>query len=144
MGTIRQIKSTAFPPPACHTTAHATAATATSTSNRNSTSNMSSKYSANNANKIVATTTYNTKITRVKLLLSSFQNTLSNTTQQKQQEQHLHPNKNNNNTTLWQPLKAVVASLLPLLAFLLLLSDSATPTQATPVFVDNPSLAQCE
>uniref|UniRef100_A0A034V6Z5 Serine proteinase stubble n=1 Tax=Bactrocera dorsalis TaxID=27457 RepID=A0A034V6Z5_BACDO len=148
MGTIRQIKPAAFPPPACHTTAHATAAASTSsTTNRNSTSSMSSKYSTNNANKIAAatTTTCNTKTTREKMKAAA--NPSSDATQSKQQAQHLHPNKskNNNNTTLWQTLKAVAATLLPLLpllAFLLLLSDSATPAQATPVFVDNPSLAQ--
>ncbi|XP_054090342.1 serine proteinase stubble isoform X2 [Zeugodacus cucurbitae] len=138
MGTIRQIKPASFPPPACDATTHATAATATRTSNRNSTSSMSSKYSANNANKMHQAATATTTE-----MLKTATNTPSNATQQKQQDnKHLHPNNYNNNTNAWQTLKAVAASLLPLLAFLLLLSDSATPTQATPVFVDNPSLAQ--
>ncbi|XP_017491206.1 PREDICTED: uncharacterized protein LOC108379371 [Rhagoletis zephyria] len=159
MGTIRQIKPASFPPPAFKTTSQATGTsavpTATRTSNRNSASNALSKCSANVTSKATDTTTttatYITKTTEART-----KDTLSNALQQKYTtNQHLHLSANNSHShsnshsnsrsmPLWQVIKSDAASLLPLVAFLLLLSCTATPTLATPVFVDNPSLAQCE
>ncbi|XP_012161368.1 mucin-2 [Ceratitis capitata] len=127
MGTIRQLKPAAFPPPESDARTEATAATAaaTRTSHRNSASDSSRNYS---------------KIIDVR----AEESTLSYTSQQKQQQDllHLHHSSNNSNMPMWQASKTVAASLLSLLALLLLFGCATTPAMATPVFVDNPNLAQ--
>ncbi|XP_067630340.1 serine protease filzig isoform X2 [Eurosta solidaginis] len=145
------MRLSAFPPPACDTAKYNTAMTnaitaaatnQTRTSNRNSTSNALNNYNTNNA---IKQTKINRHITTTKLTTETCKEDAFRKAAEQNYKEHLHTNTTNltnSNRSLWQALKSDAASLLPLLAFLLLLNCTATPTQATPVFVDNPSLAQ--